>query len=67
LRHDVLGLDRRPGLGIDKRQFNRRSDFRSTKRTGGPWSPVTAHLSPTCSSACVMRALSLPLRVRMYS
>src|SRR5712672_1248380 len=41
--------------------------FRLTNSSGGPASPETAHLSPTCARACSRRMVSLPLRVRTYS
>src|SRR6267142_4565800 len=41
--------------------------FRSTNLSGGPASPETAHLSPTCTSACRTRMVSRPFEVRTYS
>src|SRR6476620_3406418 len=41
--------------------------FRSTNLSGGPASPETAHLSPTCNSACRTRMVSRPFGVRTYS
>src|SRR5262249_39513894 len=56
-----------PASASTSASFTRRPDFRSTNRTGGPSFPVTAHLSPICTSAWARSAVSLPFRVRTYS